>query len=79
MSIGAKENEESGKYVPKTNKSKYARRSYGVTHSLTYAVARISTEKTKVNTSQELRRNTLLVYAVTTSSLEESSVMKTTP
>ena len=31
--------------------------SYGVTHSLNYAVAWISTQKTKVSTDQELRRN----------------------
>lgn len=32
--------------------------SYGVTHSLNCAAAWISTLKTKVNTDQELRRNT---------------------
>ena len=58
VSTGAKENEEIGKYVL-IDKSKYAGRSYGLTQSLLYAVVRISTEKTKVNTNQELRRNTV--------------------
>ena len=47
MSIGAKENTESGKNVLIWTKDSMLNYNYGVAQSLNYAVARISTTKSK--------------------------------